>query len=124
MALVLKMSILSVTFDEFLALTIFVLTLFYHCFQNPPPYYENYAYQPENLTAPNPANGFYVGQQYTSPYYPATVPHYVPRVCTRPSAPATTVVHPISSPRKICTASKHFIKTVKIIFNVIISVCR
>ncbi|XP_060090217.1 transmembrane protease serine 2 [Heteronotia binoei] len=69
-----------------------------------PPYYENYAYQPENLTAPHLASGFYVGQQYTSPYCPATVPHYVPRVCAGPSAPAATIVHPISSPRKICTA--------------------
>ncbi|XP_077198874.1 transmembrane protease serine 2 [Paroedura picta] len=68
-----------------------------------PPYYENYAYQPENLTAPRLVNGFYVGQQYASPYCPATVPRYVPRACTQPSAPAATRVHPISSPRKICT---------------------
>ncbi|XP_015269253.1 PREDICTED: transmembrane protease serine 2 [Gekko japonicus] len=70
----------------------------------PPPYYENYAYQSENLAAPSLASGFYVGRRYMSPYYPSTVPHYVPRVCTQPSAPATTIAHPISSPRKFCTA--------------------
>ncbi|XP_060626290.2 transmembrane protease serine 2 [Anolis sagrei] len=63
----------------------------------PPPYYENYAYQPENIAPPRHA-GDYMYPPYPSPYYPSSVPHYIPRVSTNHSTPVPTVVQPKITP--------------------------
>ncbi|XP_061483582.1 transmembrane protease serine 2 isoform X2 [Rhineura floridana] len=66
----------------------------------PPPYYENYAYQPENAGLPRYINGHNMYPHYSPPYYPRSVPHYIPRVSTRQSTPVPTIVQPKST--KIC----------------------
>ncbi|XP_042315230.1 transmembrane protease serine 2 isoform X2 [Sceloporus undulatus] len=67
----------------------------------PPPYYENYAYQPENVASSRHGGG-YTYPSYMSPYYTPSVPHYIPRVSTYHSTPVPTVVQPKSSSTK-CT---------------------
>ncbi|XP_060129544.1 transmembrane protease serine 2 isoform X1 [Zootoca vivipara] len=67
----------------------------------PPPYYENYAYQPENAASLRYPGGYHMYPQYPPPYYPPSVPHYVPRISTHESTPVPTVAQPKST--KICT---------------------
>ncbi|XP_066477394.1 transmembrane protease serine 2 [Tiliqua scincoides] len=76
----------------------------------PPPYYENYAYQPENFGPPRHFGGYNVYLPSSSPHYlpsvpphyPPSVPHYVPRVSTHQSTPVPTIVQPTPSSSKTC----------------------
>ncbi|XP_053160344.1 transmembrane protease serine 2 [Hemicordylus capensis] len=68
--------------------------------QRPPPYYENYAYQPENMVPPSHISGYY---NHPPPYYPPSVPRYVQRVPTEQSTPVPAITQPVSSSTKICT---------------------
>uniref|UniRef100_A0A8D0EDK2 Transmembrane serine protease 2 n=1 Tax=Salvator merianae TaxID=96440 RepID=A0A8D0EDK2_SALMN len=60
----------------------------------PPPYYENYAYQPEHSAPPRYTSGYNMYPHYSSPYYPPSVPRYVQRVSTQQSTPLPTTVQP------------------------------
>uniref|UniRef100_A0A8D0HAB8 Transmembrane serine protease 2 n=1 Tax=Sphenodon punctatus TaxID=8508 RepID=A0A8D0HAB8_SPHPU len=55
----------------------------------PPPYYENHGYQPESFYLPRQPVDGNIYAQYPAPYYPPSVPHYVP---TMPPHPTSTVV--------------------------------
>ncbi|KAG8136498.1 hypothetical protein E2320_005073, partial [Naja naja] len=52
----------------------------------PTPYYENYAYQAENVP-PRFTRDHNMYPHYTSTYYLSSVPHYVPKVSTQQSIP-------------------------------------
>lgn len=79
--------------------------------ERPPPYYENYAYQPENLDPQRHFNGYNMYPPSSSNYlpsapprYPPSVPHYVPRVSAHQSTPVPSTVQPIQSSSKMCKA--------------------
>ncbi|KAM6448313.1 transmembrane protease serine 2 isoform 2-T3 [Liasis olivaceus] len=57
----------------------------------PAPYYENYAYQAENVAPPRFARDYNVYLHNTPTYYPSSGPHYVPRVSTQQSIPVPVV---------------------------------
>ncbi|XP_020645030.3 transmembrane protease serine 2 [Pogona vitticeps] len=70
---------------------------------NPPPYYENYAYQSENVAAPRYVSAYNMyPPHYTTSYNPPSVPQYVSPVSTHHSTPVPTVVQPKPSSTK-CT---------------------
>ncbi|KAJ7320590.1 hypothetical protein JRQ81_020101 [Phrynocephalus forsythii] len=66
------------------------------------PYYENYAYQPENGAPPRYVSGYNVYLPNNTPYYPQSVPHYILPVSTHHSTPVPTIVQPKPSSTK-CT---------------------
>ncbi|XP_063161402.1 transmembrane protease serine 2 [Candoia aspera] len=57
----------------------------------PAPYYENYAYRSENVAPPRFTSDYNVYLPHAPPYYPSSVPHYVPRVSTQQSVPVPAV---------------------------------
>lgn len=69
--------------------------------QRPAPYYENYAYQTENVT-PRFTRDYNMYPHYTPTYYPSSVPHYVPRVSTQQSIPVPV----LQTKSTKCTPSK------------------
>ncbi|KAJ6662393.1 hypothetical protein lerEdw1_011806, partial [Lerista edwardsae] len=86
--------------------------------ERPPPYYENYGYQPEfgppryfsgyniYLSSSPPHYPPSVPPQYPTsvpPQYPPSVPQYVPRVATHQSTPVPTIVQPTVSSSKSCS---------------------
>uniref|UniRef100_A0A8D0HC46 Transmembrane serine protease 2 n=1 Tax=Sphenodon punctatus TaxID=8508 RepID=A0A8D0HC46_SPHPU len=68
----------------------------------PPPYYENHGYQPESFYLPRQPVDGNIYAQYPAPYYPPSVPHYVP---TMPPHPTSTVVQQEPPSGKSCTPS-------------------
>ncbi|XP_044298088.1 transmembrane protease serine 2 [Varanus komodoensis] len=62
----------------------------------PPPYYENYAYQPEHAVPPRYISGHNLPPHYSSSYYPPSVPRYSRRVSTQQSNPVPMTVQPKS----------------------------